>query len=212
MTVEILEVREYGIEKLCRKLRQVPLMGSEILPYADADIKLRSRTTAGLSPCQYYALNPNFKWIVGLSTLLAQSYEIDILNLPGYIQMIVRTAEGDIEKIDMLPPIVEREMADGRERLIICDGLHRLYYNHKIRKSFANIVVISGIPPEYPYYAHPNKNGWDDVEFLDALPAGYIKKDYRVEPPKHKALFRDFNAAFHNVQKERPIPDAVIHK
>jgi len=53
------------------------------------------------------------------------------------------------------------------------------------------------VPREYPYYAFPLVNGWNDVEIVQDLPPGYVKKWHRIK--NYKTLYRDFNTGFRNV-------------
>jgi hypothetical protein len=85
--------------------------------------------------------------------------------------------------------------------LLINDGIHRVFAARELGLPIAT-VIARGVPAEYPYYALALPRGWDDVTQLDELPDGFQKKEYR-RPEGYKALFRDFNALFPGVQKER---------
>jgi hypothetical protein len=65
-----------------------------------------------------------------------------------------------------------------------------------------SIIHVSGLPPEYPYYAYGIEEGWSGVVAIDELTDGFKKKDYR-NPDNYKALFRDFNAVFPGIQEQR---------
>ncbi len=74
--------------------------------------------------------------------------------------------------------------------------------------SIPEVLLVRGIPKTLPYYAFPLPGGWDKVEELDALPAGYLKKWHRIA--NYHALYRNFNSAFSNVggprETGKPVP------
>jgi hypothetical protein len=105
--------------------------------------------------------------------------------------------QGSDEPIDVLPPVVERSVeADGSIVKILNDGMHRVYLA-RMERSPIQVVYVREVPNEYPYYAYPLVNGWNDVEIVNELPEHYIKKWHRI--PNYKTLYRDFNTAFQNV-------------
>jgi hypothetical protein len=65
-----------------------------------------------------------------------------------------------------------------------------------------SVVLMRGVPTEYPYYAHALPGGWSEVAELEELPDEYQKKSYRL-PDNYKALFREFNTVFPGAQKQR---------
>ena len=85
--------------------------------------------------------------------------------------------------------------------LLINDGMHRVFAARSLGLPIS-VIVIRGVSAEYPYYAYPLDGGWPEVTPLAELPDGYQKKTYR-QPTNYRALFRDFNALFPGVQKER---------
>ena len=88
-------------------------------------------------------------------------------------------------------------------KVLINDGIHRVYAARK-RGRKINVVLARNVPSEYPYYAYALEDGWAQVRELAELQEGYQKKEYR-NPENYKALFRDFNAVFEGVQKQRPL-------
>jgi hypothetical protein len=105
----------------------------------------------------------------------------------------------DGEWMPLLPPVVE---TDARGNYIINDGIHRIQFAREMGCSLR--CVLTGIP-DWPYYALPNPNRWDDVKSISGeLPEGFVKKHYRLaDKALYKQLFRDFNAVWPGVQKER---------
>jgi hypothetical protein len=104
--------------------------------------------------------------------------------------------------VPLLPPVIEESREpDGRTVLLINDGIHRVFAARKLGRRI-NVVLARNVPAQYPYYAYPLDSGWAGVEEIDQLTDGYKKKDYRI-PDNYKSLFRDFNAVFEGVQKQR---------
>lgn len=196
--MKIIRHRLYGRKTLFAGLRKVTLENSSVLIYENANFDLVASDPDDLFPCQYYVLKGELEKIAFLRSLLLEK-GIDILSLDGYLRFW--TDEKATSVVDILPPIVEESTTRRGEKVpIICDGLHRVYLTRKLGLK-VNIVLIVDLPQEYPYYAYPNKNRWNDIVEIDNLPEGFIKKDYRVK--KHRNLFRDFNSAFFNVGRRR---------
>ena len=86
--------------------------------------------------------------------------------------------------------------ADGSVVKILNDGMHRVYLA-RMERSPIQVVYVRKVPRECPYYAFPLVNGWNDVEIVQDLPEGYIKKWHRIKD--YKSLYRDFNTGFQNV-------------
>ncbi len=102
----------------------------------------------------------------------------------------------------MLPPIVEESHEpSGRTVLLINDGIHRIYAARSLGMPIS-VVLARNVPAEYPYYAYALPNGWAGVAELGELPDEFMKKEYR-QPKNYKALFRNFNALFPGIQKQR---------
>jgi hypothetical protein len=199
--LRILSVARFGRDDLLSALRRTPLRGfGGAQPYASASLELAPRTDpAMLAPAQRYVLRPGTEKITALrDALLAE--DVDIFELDGGVH--VRTSDHPDEVIPVIPPIVEESHEpDGRTVLIINDGLHRVFAARQLGRPIS-VVIARGVPAEYPYYALALPGGWAEVVQLDELPDGYQKKEYR-HPDNYKALFRDFNALFPGVQKER---------
>jgi len=190
-----------GTIEFFEKLRQVPLRGfNGLKPYLNAEISLTKVSPESLTPCQNYLLKPILASQAVLWAQLKTNHSVDILNLTEDY-----TVEFNGEVIPVLPPIVEESFEScGRTMLIINDGMHRISYARATNQRI-NVIIIRNVEFGYPYYAFPNENGWKDVKLLDELPVGFIKKTYRF-PDKYRDYFRDFNAIFPGVQKERPLP------
>jgi hypothetical protein len=125
---------------------------------------------------------------------------VDLFALDGGVH--VTTSDDPGERIPVLPPIVEESREpDGRTVLLVNDGMHRVFAARQLGLPIS-AVVIRDVPAEYPYYAFALAGGWAGVAVLDELPDGHQKKEYR-QPTGYKALFRDFNAQFPGVQKQR---------
>lgn len=161
-----------------------------------------SVSTDHLIPAQGYVLNDNVDTIMKLYWEFME-HDIDIFHLTGALLFYVERNGVEEGPIPFLPPIVEvsRE-PDGRTLCLINDGMHRISAARRINSNI-NIILASGVPQEYPYYAHPLEGGWSSVEELDYIPEGYQKKKYR-DPERYKDLFRMFNEVFEGIQKSRP--------
>lgn len=195
----ILELERFDRDELLSRLARTPLRGFDgALPYEHASLALASVEPDELAPAQRYVLSGGVAKIVELREALL-AHGIDILALDGGVR--VRTSDDPDELVPVIPPIVEESHEpDGRVVLVVCDGIHRVYAARSLALPIA-VVVARGVPREYPYYALALR-GWSEVEPLDELPERYQKKEYR-QPQGYKALFRDFNAVFPGVQRER---------
>lgn len=194
-------MRRLDRDELLAALRTTRLRGFDAArPYADASLELVPHADAAtLAPAQRYVLLPRVRKLLELRDALAP-HGIDLFALDG--GAYVRTAEHPDEEIPVIPPIVEESREpDGREVLLINDGLHRVSAARSVGLP-VSVVLARGVPAEYPYYAFALPGGWSEVAELEELPDVYQKKEYRL-PENYKALFRDFNALFPGVQKER---------
>lgn len=196
---EVLDVERFGRDELLDRLRTTRLRGFDgARPYERAELALTSVDTDLLTPAQRYVLRPGVATVLALRTGL-RAHGIDLFALGGGAW--VRTADAPDERIPVLPPIVEESREpDGRTVLIVNDGLHRVFAARSLGLPI-EVVVARGVPPELPYYAYALE-GWSEVAEIDELQPGYEKKAYR-NPDGYKALFRDFNAVFPGVQKQR---------
>jgi hypothetical protein len=197
----VLSVEPFGREELLVALRRTRLRGfGGAQPYADASLELvPACDPSSLAPAQRYVLAPTVATILALrDALLPEGIDLFALDGGAY----VRTEDAPDERVPVIPPFVEESTEpDGRNVLIINDGIHRVYAARSLGMPIA-AVVARGVSSVYPYYATALTGGWADVVELDELPDGFQKKTYR-DPTNYKALFRDFNEVFPGVQKER---------
>lgn len=196
--MRITDVEHISREDLLAALRRTRLQGFDgAQPYAAASLELaRATDPETLAPAQRYVLRGGVDKVIELREALLP-HGVDVFALDGAVRMSV-----DGEVIPVLPPIVEESLEpDGRTVLIVNDGIHRVFAARELGLPI-NVVLARGVPAEYPYYALALPGGWDEVLQLDELPDGFQKKEYR-RPEGYKALFRDFNALFPGVQKER---------
>lgn len=197
--MEITSVERFGSDHLLARLAETRLMGFDgAQPYAKAQLSLETLDTGELVPAQRYVLRPIVGKIAELRAALLPLGH-DVFRLDG--GLIVRNDEQD-DDIPVIPPIVEESHEpDGRTVLLINDGIHRVYAARTAGLPI-QVVVVRGVPAEYPYYAYALRDGWADVKEFDELPTNFQKKEYRV-PDRYRLLFRDFNALFPGVQKLR---------
>ncbi|MEO5340049.1 MAG: hypothetical protein H7837_05945 [Magnetococcus sp. MYC-9] len=200
----ITRIETLAEEPLLERFRQTRLRGfGQPLIYAQARLRLvRNVEPRTLFPAQRYVLQADHQRLHRLYTSFLQ-HGHDIFALEGGLQFWIHGEEGEEEgPIPLTPPLVElsRE-ADGRLLPLINDGMHRVYTAMQLGKTI-HIIQADGVPEQWPYYAFPLANGWDDVEELAAIPEDYVKKSYR-DPDNYKALFRDFNGVFPGIQKQR---------
>jgi hypothetical protein len=198
---QILSIRRFDRDELLAALRETPLRGfGKTCLYANATLELAKATDSdALTPAQRYVLRPTQRKLLELrAALLAHGVDLFALDGGAYIHV-----SGDQrEAIPIVPPIVEESREpDGSSVLLINDGLHRVSAARSLGLPIS-VVVVRGVPAEYPYYAYALPNGWAELEELDELPDDYQKKEYRL-PDNYKALFREFNAVFPGVQKQR---------
>jgi hypothetical protein len=199
--LSILSVMRFDREELLARLRQTPLRGFDHAhPYAEASIELAPAVdTDKLTPAQRYVLAPTVQALLALRAALLE-HGLDLFALDG--GAFVRTSEHPDEEIPVLPPIVEASLEpDGRTILLVNDGLHRVSAARSLGLPIS-VVLVRGVPVEYPYYAYALPGGWSEVAELEELPDEYQKKNYRL-PENYKALFREFNAVFPGTQKQR---------
>lgn len=200
-TVRILSMEPFTAEELLSSLRRTRLRGfGGARPYRDASLELVATVdTDDLTPAQNYVLTAGVEKIIELrAALLAEG--VDIFTLNGGVY--VTTSDDPDELIPVIPPVVEESHEpDGRTALLINDGMHRIFAARSLGLPIS-IVVARGVPAKYPYYAYALSSGWSGVTPLRELPDGHQKKEYR-QPAMYKSLFRDFNAIFPGVQKER---------
>jgi hypothetical protein len=194
----IIKLEAHSKEELFERLRNVVLMEDrDTKPYLDASFLLAPLSYSDLWPAQRYVLSNNLIKAHHLEWELA-ALGHHPLELSGYLT--IWTDKSPLP-IDLLPPIVEQTIeADGTSHAIVNDGLHRLYIG-RLAWKIPRVVLVSNIPPEYPYYAYPipGVHPWDDITVIegDSIPPGFVKKWHRT--PFNKKLYRDFNSVFQNV-------------
>jgi hypothetical protein len=199
--MKILWMEAFPADFLLARLRQTRLRGFDgAQPYIGASLELvHGVDTEALTPAQNYVLTPGVEKIVELrTTLLAEG--VDIFALNGGVYVV--TSDDPNERIPVIPPVIEESVEPGGRRvLLVNDGMHRVFAARSLGLSIS-VVIARGVPAEYPYYAFALDGGWSRVTPLMELPDGHQKKEYR-QPANYKALFRDFNAVFPGVQKQR---------
>jgi hypothetical protein len=199
--LKILSVHPFDRRELLYAIRRTRLRGfGGVRPYENARLELVPAVDSDtLTPAQRYVLRPGVQRILAVrDALLDHGPDFFALDGGAYIH----TADQPDEAIPVIPPIVEESVEpDGRTVLIINDGLHRVFAARSLGRPIS-VVVVRGVPVEYPYYAYALPGGWADVTELDELPETYQKKNYR-QPENYKALFREFNDVFPGVQKQR---------
>jgi hypothetical protein len=199
--VKILSIERFDRNELLASLRETPLRGFDKRKlYANATLDLAPATdTDSLTPAQRYVLRPTLRKLLELrDALLAEG--IDLFELDG--GAYIHTTDDPDEAIPIVPPIVEESVEpDGRTVLLVNDGLHRVSAARSLGLSIS-VVIVRGVPSEYPYYSYALSGGWSELEQLEELPDEYQKKEYRL-PESYKALFREFNTIFPGVQKQR---------
>lgn len=197
--MEVRSVETFGEQELLDAIRRTRLVGFDgVQPYADATITVEALDPDDLAPAQRYVLSSGVATVLELRDALAP-FGIDLFALDGGAW--VRTGDGE-DRVPVIPPIVEQSLEpDGRDVLIVNDGMHRVFAARSLGLPIT-VVVIRGVPVEYPYYATALTGGWPEVVELDELPDGFQKKTYR-RPSEYRSLFRDFNALFPGVQQQR---------
>lgn len=197
--LEIVDVEPIGRAELLAALRTTRLRDGAPL-YADARLALSPAVDPDvLAPAQRYVLAPGIEKIIELRTALLDA-GVDIFALDGGVW--VRTSDDPGERVPVIPPVVEESLErDGRTVMVIADGIHRVYAARAVGSPIA-VVTVHGVPAEHPYYADALVDGWAGVRELTELPDGFQKKSYR-RPGNYKSLFRDYNAVFPGVQKQR---------
>lgn len=198
--VHVTAVEPFPADELLARLQRTRLMGFDgAQVYAGASLTLVDLDPAELVPAQRYVLRSGVERSRWLRDEL-RPFGVDPFALDGGAWFETTAEPG--ERVPLLPPIVERTTEpDGGVVNLINDGIHRIYAARSIGAPI-RVVLVDGVPPQWPYYALALPAGWDDVVELDELPPGFQKKTYRV-PENYKALFRDFNGVFDGVQRER---------
>lgn len=192
--MEIKRVERHSVEELIANMRKVGMLTHpEALVYKDSVIELVSLHTNEIAPAQRYVLNKEIMKVRDLRWELRE-HGVDLFKLDGYAKIWL---DGYDDPIDVLPPVIEQSAeADGSVVKILNDGMHRVYLA-RMERTPIQCVYVRNVPAEYPYYAFPLVNAWNDVDIVQDLPEGYIKKWHRIK--NYKSLYRDFNTGFQNV-------------
>jgi hypothetical protein len=191
------------IETLDR-LSNVCLKGFDRFPiYRDAKMEIvRSVPTDALTPPQRYVLRPTVEKIIEIADAFEMQQGIDVFGLAGALLFWTDGMDLQGDPIPFLPPVVEDSVERFNPKaMLVNDGMHRTFAARWMGRD-PSIIHVSGLPPEYPYYAYGIEEGWAGVVEIDELTDGFKKKDYR-NPDNYKALFRDFNAVFPGIQEQR---------
>jgi hypothetical protein len=194
-----LEINIRSEGELVSRIKQVRQRNSNIQPYLNTRVDVVTLDPAILSPCQNYILTDELKKVERLRwDILEETGHVDILRLKGYVK-----CQYEDKNIDILPPVCE-EYFDYKYglKIIINDGMHRCYLAYRMGLPL-NVVYVRGVSYRNPYYSYPNPVGWADVEVIDVLREGFIKKFHVAK--EYKKLYRDFNSAFENVGDSRPV-------
>lgn len=190
--------------ELLGRLKETRLRGFGQFPvYREATLAIVEQFDIDLlTPPQRYVLKDGVNTILDLATAFIQK-GVDIFALRGALLFWLEGMDPEKDPpIPFLPPVVEESLErDGNIIALVNDGMHRTYAARKMGRNI-NVVLVKNVPLEYPYYAYPLAKGWSEVEEISELTDGYKKKEYR-NPEDYKALFRDFNAVFEGVQKDR---------
>ena len=192
--MDIIRVEHHSVEELLDNMRRVAMLTKpEELPYKSADIQLKTFDTDDIAPAQRYVLTHELTKVRDLRWSLREQ-GVDIFQLDGYVSIWLA---GYDQPIDVLPPVVEYSVeADSSAIRILNDGMHRVYLA-RMERTPIQVIYVEDVPEQYPYYAFPLVNGWNDVEIVSELPHGYIKKWHRIKD--YKSLYRNFNSGFTNV-------------
>ena len=162
---------------------------------------LQNCPVSELVPPQRYVLSGTVQTILELYEEF-KSLGVDIFALQGALLFWTDGMDLTGPPIPFLPPIVEESTErDGQVVKLVNDGMHRTFAARMLGLK-PNVIFVSNLPPEYPYYAYGFQGGWSQVQYFDELPDVFQKKDYR-NPENYKKLFRQFNAVFPGIQEQR---------
>ena len=192
--MEIQRVEQHSVDELITNMRKVGMLTHpDDRVYENCVIELSTMHTNDIAPAQRYVLTKELLKVRDLRWALRE-HDVDLFHLNGYVTIWLEDYD---DPIDVLPPVVEQSAeADGSVVKILNDGMHRVYLA-RMERSPLQVVYVRNVPPKFPYYAFPLVNGWNDVEIVQDLPEGYIKKWHRIK--NYKSLYRNFNTGFQNV-------------
>ncbi len=201
--MEIIAVKRHSTQELVERLRRVPLLKQpEILVYDQALISLETIHTDYLHPPQNYIWLQELRKVQNLRWSLKE-WGVDLFRLDGFVTYTVKQADGSEVDYDLYPPIIEESLeADCTLAALINDGMHRVYLA-RLEWVAPQVAYIRGVPKEYPYYAFPRPERWENLDLLadNPDPQAYLKKTHRIRD--NKKLYRDFQAVFQNVGRSR---------
>lgn len=214
--MKISNVNYFYQDELIRRLRNVTMLEDDkAYPYKDAVITSEHLNPRELTPPQNYLLSSALTNIFDLEdafknydkqSVITGNYYFDIFDLSGgFLEYGLHEYTSSLLPsitMTLLPPIIEESIeASGSVKLIICDGMHRVYSSMIRRLDKINCIYIRGVDKKYPYYAYPVVDGWDGVKIIDKLEPGLIKKFHRIK--NNKKLYRNFNSVFTNCSAPR---------
>ncbi|MFP4498452.1 MAG: hypothetical protein ACLFQV_09610 [Vulcanimicrobiota bacterium] len=195
--MEIIKFEYYNQDLLFENLRKVHLKNQpDKKIYSNSEFELVEKAPEKMVFPQYYVLEKDLDEITQCRQALLE-FGVDIFKLKGFVRVYSFNEKGQQQVFDVLPPVMEISEADGGIPLLN-DGMHRVYLAREAGSKI-NVVLASKVAPDYPYYAFPNREGWNNLQKCKEVPD--IKKNYRQTD--YKALFRDFNSAFINVTQPR---------
>ncbi|HIJ83061.1 MAG: hypothetical protein HW380_578 [Magnetococcales bacterium] len=204
--MKITRIQTISEHELLDRLATTRLRGhGQPVIYENARLELvRQVDPKTLFPAQRYVLKEDYQTVLDIYQNF-QVQGIDVFGLEGGLNFWMANPDfpsGEEGPIPFTPPIVEMSLEpDGRTIPLINDGMHRIFTAMKLGRAI-NIILAHHVPHKYPYYAYALAKGWDEVVELEQLPDSFVKKTYR-DPENYKALFRDFNAVFDGIQKQR---------
>lgn len=208
--MKVYNVRYFFQDELVRRLRNVTMLEDDkVYPYKDAVITSEYLNPRELTPPQNYLLSSALTNIFDLEDAFIQyerenqDYYFDIFDFGGgFLEYEALEHVGISNLKTLLPPIIEESIeADGSVKLIICDGMHRVYASIIKNLDKINCIYIRGINRRCPYYAYPVVGGWSGVKIIEKLEPGLIKKFHRIK--NNKKLYRNFDSVFTNCSSPR---------
>jgi hypothetical protein len=197
--LKIIRFEYFTEELLFENLRKIHITGRPDLKiYKNANISLKENINPqDINFAQYYVLEKDLDEI-SITRKCLLEYGVDIFKLKGFVRVYYQNSDNNaLGVFDVLPPVVEISKADGGIPLLN-DGMHRVYLAREA-ESAINLIMVENSDPDYPYYALPNNEGWNNLARCREVPD--IKKNYRIK--EYKTLFRDFNTSFINVTQQR---------
>lgn len=196
--MKIINATKYSSEILIEKLKRITMLKNEyVYIYKDTFISIEKINPDLLHPTQNYILNYELENKIELFYAL-KDLNINMFDIDGYIEFQI---EGENFSRTLLPPIIEECIErNGLLIPIINDGMHRIFIS-RMYNIIPSVVYVRGIPKKYPYYAYPLKNSWNDVQRINNIQDGFIKKWHRIK--YNKQLYRNFNSVFSNCSAPR---------